>query len=91
MEGLSVPVEMWAAWFQKQHYLKNIYIFYLFLERQEGRENERERNINVWLPLKCPQLGTWPTTQACALTGNRTDTPLLCRPVLNPLSHTSQG
>ena len=24
---------------------------YLFLDRGEGREKERERNINVWLPL----------------------------------------
>ena len=24
---------------------------------------ERERNINVWLPLPCPQLGTWPQTR----------------------------
>ena len=40
---------------------------YLFLERGEGRENERERNINVWLPLLHLPLGTWPTTQACAL------------------------
>ena len=24
------------------------------------------------LPLACPQLGTWPATQACALTGNLT-------------------
>ena len=45
---------------------------YLFLEKGEGRGKERKRNINVWLPLACPQLGTWPTTQACALTGNRT-------------------
>ena len=22
-----------------------------------------------WLPLTCSQLGTWPTTQACILTG----------------------
>ena len=43
---------------------------YLFSEREEGREKERERNINVWLPLAHPQLGTWPTTQVCALTGN---------------------
>ena len=28
---------------------------------------ERERNINVWLPLASPLLGTWPATQACAL------------------------
>ena len=45
----------------------------------------------MWLPLACPQLGTWPATQACALTGNQTGDPLVHRPVLNPLSHTSQG
>ena len=27
------------------------------------------------LPLTHPQLGTWPTPQACALTGNRTSDP----------------
>ena len=27
---------------------------YLFLERVEGKEKERERNINVWLPPTCP-------------------------------------
>ena len=43
--------------------------FYLFLEG-EGREKQRERNINVWLPLERPLLGTWPATQACAQTGN---------------------
>ena len=51
------------------------------LERWEGKE--RERNINVWLPLMCPQLGTWPATQACALTGNQTSDPLICRLALN--------
>ena len=34
------------------------------------REGKRERNFNVWLPLTCHQLGTWPKTQACALIGN---------------------
>ena len=29
---------------------------------------EREKNINVWLPLTCPLLVTWPEIQACALT-----------------------
>ena len=48
---------------------------YLFLERGGVREKDRERNINVWLPLVHPQLGTWPTTQACALTGNGTSDP----------------
>ena len=35
-------------------------------------------------------LGTWPTTQACALSGNRTGDLLVCRLVPNPLSYTSQ-
>ena len=50
-----------------------------------------ERNINVRLPLSCPLLGTWPEIQACALTGNQTRDPLVCRPALNPLSYTNQG
>ena len=60
-------------------------------EREEGREKERGKNINVWLPLMYSLLGTWPATPACALTGNQTSDPLVHRPVLNPLSHTSQG
>ena len=66
-----------------------IYLFikrlYLFIFR------ERERNINVWLPLQQLLLGTWPATQACALTGNPTNDPLVRRPSLTSLSHTSQG
>ena len=69
-----------------------IFVIYLFiLERGEGREKDRERNINVWLPLECPALGTWPATQACALTGNWTGDPLVYRPAVNPLSYSSQG
>ena len=64
---------------------------YLFLEKGEGREKERERNIHVWLPLMRPLLGTWPATQACALTGNRTGERLVRRPMRHPLSPTSQG
>ena len=37
------------------YFLKDF--IYLFLERVEGREKERERNINVWLPLVHPQRG----------------------------------
>ena len=64
----------------------------LFLERGKGREKEKERNINVWLPLERSLLGglTRPATQACALTGNQTCNPLVCRPAFNPLSYTSQ-
>ena len=61
---------------------------YLFLDRGEGREKEREKNIEVSLPLARPLQGTWPATQACALTGDRTS---VCRPALSPLSHTGQG
>ena len=64
---------------------------HLFLERGEGKEEERERNISEWLPLTCPLLGTWPTTQACALTGIRTGNPLVRSPTLYPLSYASQG
>ena len=64
---------------------------YVFLDRGEEWEKERERNITVWLPLMCPLPRTWPATQACALTRNPTNNSLVHRPVLNPLSHTSQG
>ena len=40
--------------------------FYLFI-LERGREGGRERNINVWLPLMLPLLGTWPATHARAL------------------------
>ena len=45
----------------------------------------------MWLSFTHPQPGTWPEIQAGALSGNRTSNPLAHRPVLNPLSHTSQG
>ena len=59
--------------------------FYLFIFRNRGREGERERNFSVWLPLIHSPLETWPATQACALTGNRTNYSLVHRLVLNPL------
>ena len=59
----------------------------MFLERGEGKEKEGDRNISVWLPLAHLPLGT----QACALTGNRTSGPLVCRLAFSPLSRTSQG
>ena len=67
---------------------------HLFLETGEGREKERERNITVRdsdrMPLTRPQPGTWPTTQARALTGIHRN-PSVHRPALRPLSHTSWG
>ena len=65
---------------------------YLFIFRQRGSGGrKKERNYIVWLTLMRPLLGAWPATQACALSGNRTGDLLVRRPVLNPLSHSSQG
>ena len=69
---------------------------YLFLERRGGREREKGETLNCqrntdWLPLTWLQLGTWPTTQACALTRNRTGHLLLCWTMPYQLSHTGQG
>ena len=62
----------------------------LFSERREGKEKGRETSVCVFSPAH-PILGTWPITQACALPGNRTGYPLVCRAALNPRSHTSLG
>ena len=40
-----------------------------FISRERGREGERDRNINVWLPLACPLLEDL-AHNPCALTGN---------------------
>ena len=80
----------WAGCRTSSEFFWFCFSFYLFLERWKGREKERERNIHVWLPLVRPLLGAWPATQACALTGNRTGNPEVCRPALNPLSYTSE-
>ena len=66
-------------------------LFIYFLERGVGKEKERERNINVWLPLMFPQMGNWPTTQVCALTGNPISNHLVYKPMLNPMIYTTQG
>ena len=76
-------------------FLKRFYLFIYFqTEGKEGRKVRRETSICEryidWLPLSHSQLLTWPATQACALTGNGTGDPLVCRPALNLLSHTSQ-
>ena len=54
------------------------------------RHMDGQRNINQ-LTLARPQLRTWSTTQASALTWNQTSDLLVRRMVLSPLSHTSQG
>ena len=56
-----------------------------------GEKHRCERETSIGYLLYVPQPGTWPATQACALTGNQTSNPLVRGLVLNPLSHTSQG
>ena len=61
-----------------------------FIFRERRREGEKHlRNINR-LPLPHTQSGTWPITQACALTWNQTRDLSVCWTTPNPLSHTSQ-
>ena len=64
--------------------------FYLFIFRERGREEEKHQCV---VASHVPPTGdlTWPATQACAMTENRTYDPLVCRLALKPLSHTSQG
>ena len=38
--------------------------------RELSGRTDRLKHVCVWLPLTHPLLGTWPATQACALTGN---------------------
>ena len=58
------------------HILHLLFFFkdfiYFYREGKGGREVER--NVNVWLLLARPLLGTQPKPRACALTGNQTTT-----------------
>ena len=67
------------------------YIFYLFVFRRGERRGRERETLVCGCHLCAPNRGTQPATQACAQTGNRTGHPLVCRPALGPLSHTSQG
>ena len=68
------------------------YFIYFFMEgkgaeREGKRRRKRGRETSM---CGCfshgPYWGTWPTTQACSLTGNQTGDPLVHRLVFNPLS-----
>ena len=65
---------------------------YLFQTEGKGRKKRgRETSVCGCLSHAPPTGGLVTATQACALTGNWTSNHLVCRPTLNPLSHTSQG
>ena len=60
--------------------------------QREGRENERKEEKHQCVVVSCiPPTGDPAYNPACALTGNRTGDPLVCRLALNPLIHNSQG
>ena len=54
-------------------------------------ESEGKKHQCVVVSQVLPLQGTWPTTQAYALTGNGNSDPSVLKPVLSPLSLTSQG
>ena len=58
--------------------------FYLFIFRERGKEGGRGQE-------KHQSVASYMYAPACALTRNPTCIPLVHRPALNPLSHTSQG
>ena len=69
----------------KTMFFKKILLIYFW--RGEGREKERERNINVWFLSCAPDGGPGQQPKHVSWISN----PLVCRLALNPLSHTSQG
>ena len=59
--------------------------FYLFIFRERGREGEREGEKHPYVVAShTPPTGDLAITQACALTGNRTGDPSVCRLSLIP-------
>ena len=76
------PTDIWFYFFK--------ILFIYFREGKGGRKKGRETSMCGCLSC-APCWGTWPTTQASALTGNQAGDLLVCNPVLHTLSHTSQG
>ena len=64
----------------------------LLISREMGRVGEREGKKHQCVVASCvPPTGDLAHNPGKSLTRNRTGDPLAHRPVLNPLSHTSQG
>ena len=53
-------------------FLKNLFVLRVGKRRRGGRETSMCKRYMDRFPLTHAQLGTWPATQAGALTGNRT-------------------
>ena len=86
--GSDHSVYDFFLWYKQFYPLKHF--IYLFLDWGEWREKERERSIGCL--LNTPNWdSSWPATQACALSGNRTQDLSVCGTMPSPLSHISQG
>ena len=76
--GCSKQLPSWPELCQLSFFYPDLRTCLLILERREGRERERERNINVrgkhWsiASYMLPRLWAEPSTQACALSRNST-------------------
>ena len=97
---LPTSVLIREGWrFLQMEVLKNIKVFpffircYLFIFRERGREGEREGEKHWYEKHQsvAPWLGTKPSSQTRALTGNWTCNLVLCRTMLDEWSHASQG
>ena len=73
-----------------KNFLKILFI-YLFIFRERGREGEREgEKHQCVVAVHAPYLGTWHAAQEYTQTENQSGDFLVSRPMLNPLSYTSQ-
>ena len=79
-----------TPWLLSLFFLLRFYLFY-FLERGDGREKERQRNINVWLPLTWPPTGDLACNPGMCPDWESNWWPFGSQLELNPLSYTSQG
>ena len=70
-------------------FFKRLYLFICFCER--GRKGEKEGEKYRLVASRIPPTRNLACNQACTLTGNQTSDLTIHRPVLNPLSYTSQG
>ena len=71
-------------------FLKKDFIYFYFQREEEGKGEREGQKHQCVVASSMPPTGDLATTQACAWTGNGTGDSG-SQPVLNPLSHISQG
>ena len=90
-ESNQQPFGLWEDTKPTEIHQSGLWTLFLkiwFIFREKVREGEIEREKHQCVVASC----TSPTgDQACAPTRNQTGDPLVHRPVLNPVNHSSQG